>query len=146
MKRFDYLVTQNIGDPGSIKMRTVFPLISVLSKSPQLQYGVKKQLCHVDPVFSRFTNKCLVFSSLRFSSPLEFLRTPQFPYGVIRTPQGSQGPPRVSGNEVLVGNCGAAASFLLPRGNPMYGLVARHRGKYCPGTDKRRNLRKTGFS
>ena len=37
-----YLVRQNIGDPGSRKLRKVFPLISVLSKPPQLQYGVKK--------------------------------------------------------------------------------------------------------
>ena len=42
MKRFDCLVRQNIGDPGSRKLRKVFPLISVLSKPPQLTYGVKK--------------------------------------------------------------------------------------------------------
>ena len=32
MKRFDYSVRQKIGDPGSIKMRKVFPLIVDLSK------------------------------------------------------------------------------------------------------------------
>ena len=42
MKRFDYLVRQNIGDPGSIKLRKVFPLIAVLPKPPQLPYGVNK--------------------------------------------------------------------------------------------------------
>ena len=42
MERFDYLVRQNIGDPGSIKLREVFPLISVLSKPPQLPDGVNK--------------------------------------------------------------------------------------------------------
>ena len=59
MKRFDYFVRQNIGDPGSIKLRKEFPLISVLSKPPQLPYGVKKSVFHVPLVFSRFTNKCL---------------------------------------------------------------------------------------
>ena len=38
-KRFDYSVRQNIGDLASIKLRTIFPLNSVLSKPP---YGVKK--------------------------------------------------------------------------------------------------------
>ena len=50
IKRFDYLVRQNIGDPGFIKLRKVFPLISVLPKLPQLPYGVKKHLFHV-PLF-----------------------------------------------------------------------------------------------
>jgi len=39
MKRLDYLVRHNIGDTGPIKSRKVFPLISVLSKPPQLPYG-----------------------------------------------------------------------------------------------------------
>ena len=46
MKRFDNSVRQNIGDPGSIKMRNVFPLNSVLSKLSQLPYGVKKTSFH----------------------------------------------------------------------------------------------------
>ena len=40
--RFDYSVRQNIGDRGPIEMQNVFPLISVLSKPPQLQYWTKK--------------------------------------------------------------------------------------------------------
>ena len=40
--KIGYLVRQNIGDPGSIKLREVFPLISVLSKPHQLPYGVNK--------------------------------------------------------------------------------------------------------
>ena len=40
--RFDYSVRQNIGDPGPIKLRTIFPHTSVLSKPPQLPYGAKK--------------------------------------------------------------------------------------------------------
>ena len=38
-QRFDYLVRQNIGDPGSRKLRKVFALMSVLPKPPQLPYG-----------------------------------------------------------------------------------------------------------
>ncbi len=33
-------VRQKIGDPGPIKLRTIFPHTSVLSKPPQLPYGV----------------------------------------------------------------------------------------------------------
>ncbi len=54
MKRFDYLVRQNIGDPGSIKLRNVFPLISVLPKPPQLPYGVKKTTFSCPHTFSKF--------------------------------------------------------------------------------------------
>ena len=46
---------QKIGDPGSIKMRNVFPFISVLSKLPQLPYGGPRKLatlCHLVPVRS----------------------------------------------------------------------------------------------
>ena len=39
MKRFDYLVRQNIGGPGFISMRNAFPLIPVFSKPCQLPYG-----------------------------------------------------------------------------------------------------------
>ena len=46
MERFDYLVKQNIRDPGSIKLRTIFPLISGLPKLSQLQCGIKKALSH----------------------------------------------------------------------------------------------------
>ena len=56
LKRFDYLVRQNIGDPGSIKLRTIFPLTSVVPKPPQLPYGATKIGCwttgSVFPVFS----------------------------------------------------------------------------------------------
>ena len=51
MKRFDYSVRQNIADPGSIKLRKVFPLISVLPKLPQLPYGVKKKHFVMSPFF-----------------------------------------------------------------------------------------------
>ena len=40
--KFDYSVRQKIGDPGPKKLRTIFPHISVLSKPPQLPYGVNK--------------------------------------------------------------------------------------------------------
>ena len=43
LKRFDYSVRQKIGDPGSISVRNVFPLISVVPKPPQLQYGAKNK-------------------------------------------------------------------------------------------------------
>ena len=49
MKRFDYLVRQNIGDLGSIKLRKVFPLISVLP-SLNCNMGSTKQLFYV-PLF-----------------------------------------------------------------------------------------------
>jgi len=51
MKRFDYLVRQNIGDPGSIKLRKVFPLISVCQNSLNCQMGSKNPVFHVNPVF-----------------------------------------------------------------------------------------------
>ena len=44
MKRFDYSVRQKLGDPGPIKLRNVFPLISVLSKPLQLLYGTNKSV------------------------------------------------------------------------------------------------------
>ena len=59
LQRFGYLVRQNIGDPGSIKLRNVFPLISVLPKLPQLPYGVKQTTFSCPPSFSRFTNRSL---------------------------------------------------------------------------------------
>ena len=52
MKRFGYLVRQNIGDPGSIKLRNVFSLISVMPKLLQLPYGIKKTRAHV-PLLSQ---------------------------------------------------------------------------------------------
>jgi hypothetical protein len=42
MKRFNYLMRQKIEDPGPIKLRTIFPHTSVLSKPPQLPHGVNK--------------------------------------------------------------------------------------------------------
>jgi hypothetical protein len=38
--RLDYSVRQKIGDPGPIKMRTIFPHTSVLPKLPQLPCGI----------------------------------------------------------------------------------------------------------
>jgi len=40
-KRFDYLVRRKIRNPESIKMRKVFPFISVLPKPPQLPLWLK---------------------------------------------------------------------------------------------------------
>ena len=37
--RFNYSERQTIGDPGPIKLCTIFPYTSVLSKPPQLPYG-----------------------------------------------------------------------------------------------------------
>ena len=50
-EKFDYLVRQNIGNPGSTKLRNVFPLISVLPKLSQLQYGVEKTTFSCQPSF-----------------------------------------------------------------------------------------------
>ena len=44
MKRFNYLMRQKIEDPGPIKLRTIFPHTSVLSKPPQLPHGVNKSI------------------------------------------------------------------------------------------------------
>ena len=55
---FHYSVRQKIGDQGPIKLRTIFPHTSVLSKPPQLP-GPKNPGFHENPVFPRFTNKCL---------------------------------------------------------------------------------------
>ena len=52
--RFDYSVRQKIGDPGPIKLRTNFPLTSVLSKPPQLQYGTNKSVFGQFFCFFRF--------------------------------------------------------------------------------------------
>ena len=41
-QRFDYSVRQKIGDPGPIKLRTIFPHTPILSKPPQLPYGANK--------------------------------------------------------------------------------------------------------
>ena len=57
--RFFYSVRQKIEDPGPIKLRTIFPHSSVLSKPPQLQYWVNKSSFSWKPNFPRFVNKCL---------------------------------------------------------------------------------------
>ena len=49
--RFDYSMKQKIGDPGPIKSRTIFLHTSVLSKPPQLSYGVKNVNFHENPFF-----------------------------------------------------------------------------------------------
>ena len=43
--RFDYSVRQKIGDPGPIKLRTIFPHTSVLSKPPQLPNRTNESIC-----------------------------------------------------------------------------------------------------
>ena len=56
MERFDYLVRQNIGDPGSTKLRNFLLLISDLPKLPQLRNGVNKNNFVMSPYFSRLKN------------------------------------------------------------------------------------------
>ena len=55
--RFD--VRQKIGDTGPIKLRTIFPHTSVLSKPTNCHMGSTNQVFHVPLVSSRFNNKCL---------------------------------------------------------------------------------------
>jgi len=55
--RFD--VRQKIGDTGPIKLRTIFPHTSVLSKPTNCHMGSTNQVFHGTTVFSRFTSKCL---------------------------------------------------------------------------------------
>ena len=58
MKRFYYSVRQNIADPGSIKLRTIFPFISVLSKPPQLHMGSTNPVFYENPVLSFVFCQC----------------------------------------------------------------------------------------
>ena len=59
---------KNIGDPGSIKMRNVSPLIPVLPKLPQLPYGVKKTTFSCPPSLHRL-NKIGNLLELQLARP-----------------------------------------------------------------------------
>ena len=50
-QRFDFSVRQKHGDPGPIKLRTIFPHTSVLSKVPQLPYVLTKIKCFMKTQF-----------------------------------------------------------------------------------------------
>ena len=46
-----YSVRQKVGDPGSISIRNMFPLISVTPKPPESQYGATYFVLAENPVF-----------------------------------------------------------------------------------------------
>ena len=59
LKRFGYLVRQNMRDPGFISMLNVFPLIPVVPKPPQLPYGANKTIRRHPTVPALTKNKTL---------------------------------------------------------------------------------------